>query len=92
MKLKKIEEVGDSKTGTLQLNYKDIVKILDYPNATHLDDPDKVPASWGFKDDKGRKGFVWAYKYYGDIKDCNSFSVDGNADLLIELFNNNVVF
>lgn len=92
MKLNDIQEVGGSKTGTLKMNYKDVVKKVFEPNVTELDDPDKVAAGWGFSDEKGRKAFIWSYKYYGNIYGCNSFSVDGDRELLKELFGDNVTF
>jgi hypothetical protein len=90
LKLTPIAECGGSKQGTLSASYKEIVEKIFKPNATKLDDPDKVKASWGFQDENGRKGFVWCYKYYGKKETCTSWSVDGDKNLLSELFGDKV--
>jgi len=86
IKLSPVQECGGSKTGSLTITYDKIVAKIFEPNATELDDPDKVKASWGFVDDKGRKGFIWCYKYYGEIEECQFWSVDGDKKLLTEIF------
>ena len=87
MKIRPIKETGSSRTGTLNTSYSNIVAKLGEPNVTDMDDEDKVPASWGFQDEEtGRKGFIWAYKYYGNLHGCRSWSADGDASLLKELF------
>ena len=68
------------------MNYKQIVAKVFKPNVTDLDDDSKVKASWGIIDEKGRKAFIWSYKFYGNIKNCNSFSICGDFDLLKEIF------
>mgnify|MGYP007028908903 CR=1 FL=1 len=90
MKLHDLQEVGSGREGTLSLSYFEIVDKVFEPNVTELDDPDKVKASWGFIDDIGRKGFIWSYKFEGNIEECNSFSVSGNKELLKELFKDNI--
>lgn len=92
MKLYDLQEIGSQKDGTLYINYKQLVKKVFEPNVTELDDHDKVSASWGFKDDKGREAFIWSYKFYGNIEDCNTFSVSGDKKLLKELFADDVEF
>ena len=92
MKLNVLQEIGGYAEGNLNVNYKQVVEKLFEPNVIELDDPDKVIASWGFKDDNGRKSFIWSYKFYGNIEDCNTFSVSGDKDLLRELFSDNVEF
>ena len=92
MKLNDLQEVDGYKDGSLKVNYKEVVEKVFEPNVTKLDDHDKVKASWGFQDDKGRKGFIWAYKFYGNIEDCNTFSVSGDRSLLKELFVDGVKF
>ena len=92
MKLNDLQEVGSEKDGNLKVNYKEVVEKVFEPNVTELDDPDKVGASWGFKDDNGREAFIWAYKFYGNIEDCNNFSVYGDRSLLKELFADGVEF
>jgi len=92
MKLSDIQEVSSGKDGNLKVNYNQVVEKVFEPNVTELDDPDKVGASWGFQDDKGRKAFVWSYKFYGEIEDCNTFSVSGDRSLLKDLFADKVVF
>jgi hypothetical protein len=94
LSISKIRETGSSRTGTLTTSYNNIIEKLFEPNVTDMDDEDKVPASWGFKDNRGRKGFIWLYKYYG--KEINgtsvyTFSIDGNKDLFIELFGSQAV-
>lgn len=92
MKLNDLQEVGSGKDGNLKANYKEVVEKVFDPNVTELDDPDKVGASWGFKDDSGRKAFIWACKFYGNIEDCDTFSVSGDRSLLKELFADSVEF
>jgi hypothetical protein len=92
IKLTPITECGKSKKGSLEITYAEIVAKIFKPNTTKLDDPDKVKASWGFEDDKGRKGFIWCYKYYGKKETCTEWSVDGDISLLTELFGENVSF
>jgi hypothetical protein len=92
IKLTPIAECGGSKQGSLKITYPEIVAKIFKPNATKLDDSDKVKASWGFEDNKGRKGFVWCYKHYGKKETCTEWSVDGDKDLLTELFGENVSF
>lgn len=90
MELKKLNKVGSGKDGILNLNYKQVVERVFEPNVTELDDPSKVLASWGVIDGDGREAFIWSYKFYGNIEDCNIFSVCGDENLLKELFTNNV--
>jgi hypothetical protein len=92
IKLTPIAERGKSKQGDLKATYSDIVAKIFKPNATKLDDPRKVKASWGFADDKGRKGFIWCYEFYGKRETCTEWSVDGDKDLLKELFGEDVSF
>lgn len=89
-KLTPIRETGGSRTGTLHdISYKKIVEKVGEPNVSDIDDPDKVKASWGFQDETGRKGFIWSYKYYGPIEECDYWSADGDADLMSEIFGPN---
>lgn len=90
IKLIPIAKCGGGKTGELTTNYQDIVNNIFEPNVTELDDPDKVKASWGFKDEKGREAFLWCYKYYGNPQNCLQWSADGDKDLLIELFGDKI--
>ena len=92
MILTAIQEKGTDKIGTLRTNYKEIVEKIFEPNTTHLDDPYDVKASWGFTDHLNRKAFIWSYKYYGEIDECNTFSVGGNKELLKELFESDLEF
>ena len=48
MKLNPIRKKGRGRKGTLHVTYYALVSLLGEPNATDLDDPDKVEASWGF--------------------------------------------
>lgn len=86
MKLSGHMETGPSREGTLNVNYNTIVDKVFKPNVTHLDDESKVPASWGFKDETGRIAYIWAYNYYGNINNCNSFSIAGDKSLLADIF------
>lgn len=88
--LKPIAECGASRTGTLSATYKEIVEKIFKPNATKLDDPYKVKASWGFEDEGGRQGFIWCYKHQGKKETCTEWSVDGDKNLLTELFGDKV--
>lgn len=92
MELHDLQKTGSYKQGTLSMSYEDVVSKVFKPNTTELDDPDKVPAAWGFIDDKKREGFIWAYKHYGRIETCRSFSVSGNKDLLFDIFGDAVSF
>lgn len=90
LKLKPVAECGGSRTGTLSTNYKEIVEKIFKENATELDDTDRVKASWGFEDESGRKAFIWCYKHYGKKETCKEWSVDGDKNLLTELFGSKV--
>ena len=92
VKVVPIKECGDSRRMTLCMPYKDIVKIVGEPNVTDMDDPNKVKASWGFKDKKSKRtGFIWAYKYDDyDVTKCDCFSADGNSEFMKELFGENL--
>lgn len=92
MKLLPIPKIGSSRTGILRTTYAEILEKVFSPNATKLDDPGKVKASWGFVDEKGREGFIWCYKHYGKPETCTSWSVDGDITLLKEIFGNDVSF
>ena len=86
-KLIPINKVGFGKSYSLTATLKEIEEKIGKANVTHLDDPDKVKASWGFKDEKDRELFVWSYK----VKECNletntHWSLDGNKELLEEVF------
>ena len=86
LKLFPIDKTGDSMTKRIETQYDNIVKVLGFePNATHIDDPDKVSASWGFRDDQGREGFIWCYRYRNP-RHCESWSTYGDMDLIDELF------
>jgi len=87
-----IHRTGGSKIGLLQTMYHDIVSKIFEPNVTDIDDSEKVKASWGFEDADGRQGFIWCYKYYGKIENCNQWSVDSDRSLLTELFGDKVTF
>lgn len=84
-----IREAGQSRTGTLHMTYDQICELVGPPNCT--DDPTKVEASWGFAaaSDPDQKGFVWCYKQAAN--ECTSWSVDGDPDLLLEVFGGAVV-
>lgn len=81
-----IREAGQGRTGTLHMTYDGICELLGPPNCTDLDDPTKVEASWGFAaaSDPDQKAFVWCYKRAANA--CTAWSVDGDPDLLEEVF------
>jgi hypothetical protein len=81
-----IRETGGGRSGFLNTDYATIVQKVGKPNVTDMDDADKIKASWGFADNKGRKGFIWCYKHYGPLERCYSWSVDGDMELLKDLF------
>lgn len=86
MKVKPIDRVGKSRQGCITATYDEIVKAVGFePNATHLDDPVKVKASWGFEAEDGRQAFIWCYKWHGDPKDCERWSIDDSDGLLYDL-------
>ncbi|MFA5418785.1 MAG: hypothetical protein WC341_10035 [Bacteroidales bacterium] len=85
IELTPIRETGSSKEGSINIGFEELKGILGEPNVTDLDDPDKVKASWGFKDRNGRTAFVWAYRYDSPY-DCLDWSCSGNTDLLRDLF------
>jgi hypothetical protein len=90
MNIRPIRKTGDSRQGTLKATYDEIVAALGFePNATDLDDPHKVSASWGFEGPAtrawpARRAFIWCYKANTD--DCTSWSFDGDRVLLASLF------
>jgi len=86
MQVEMIQQIGPSLQGYLQATYLEILNVLGEPNATGLDDPDKVKASWGFRDPiSGMTGFIWCYKE-PNPETCTQWSVAGNPELFDELF------
>jgi len=90
LNLTPIRETGDSRNGTLHATYKEIVAKVGEPNVTDMDDQEKVKASWGFQDDKGNKGFIWCYKWYGLLYTCKEWSIDGFS-LVKEIFGDKAI-
>lgn len=84
-----IPKTGASRTGTITADFRTLITILGMPNATALDDADKVGASWGFQHDDGREGFVWCYSTAPH--QCREWSCTGDRSLLDELFGNDYV-
>lgn len=62
-KIQPVLKLSGSKTGTLvDLTETEITYMLCFkPNATHLDDPNKVAHCWSFEVD-GRQHAVWSYQ------------------------------
>jgi len=86
MKIEPILKTGDSFNTSIAASYDRIVEVLGFePNVTHLDDPDKVKASWGFTVDGVRCG-IWCYKYYGNLKNCDYWSFFGPTEIANKLF------
>jgi hypothetical protein len=86
MQIIPVQKVGDGFDFSLNISYDKIVEVLGFePNATHLDDPGKVKASWGFTVDGVRCG-IWCYKYYGKVENCNYWSFFGPKEILDKLF------
>lgn len=90
MKLTPIREIGSSRTGELRTSFETILEKVGKDNVTDIDDGDKVKASWAFKDNKGRKAFIWCYKY-PTPQSCFCWSVDGDLDLIKEIFGADLV-
>jgi hypothetical protein len=85
LKLSPIEKIGSKRTGSLVATYEDITDRLGEPNVTHLDDPDKVKASWGFQDQNGREAFIWCYNQSDPII-VTIWSTNGDQSLLDDVF------
>ena len=86
MKIEPILKVGDSWNSGITVSYDQILEVLGFePNVTHLDDPSKVKASWGFTVDGVRCG-IWCYKYYGNPKKCTTWSFFGPKKIAEQLF------
>jgi len=86
MKIVPIDQLGSAREATLFISYQSIVERVGEPNTTHLDDPYKVKASWGFMDaESGRKGFIWCYKH-DDPRTCQNWSVAGDVSLILDIF------
>jgi hypothetical protein len=83
LKITAIDQAGPCKTGTVNISYQDLIDTIGFPENVQ-DDPDKVEASWGFKDQHNRKAFVWCYKI-GKHK-CFGWSTTGDKNLLRDLF------
>ncbi len=81
-----INKVGESKTGTLNTTLSNILEKVGPDNATQFDDSSKVKMSWGFTDGK-REAFIWSYKVQANQLENNTeWSVDGDLDMLREIF------
>jgi hypothetical protein len=85
MKIESILKVGDGYSCGIHTSYDQIVKVLGFkPNVTHLDDPDKVKASWGFTVNGVRCG-IWCYKERS-VKNCTRWSFYGPTEIAQMLF------
>lgn len=91
MTIEMIRKVGSSCTHRFNATYQQIVGSIGEPNVTDLDDPYKVKASWGFRDDAGREGFIWCYKQ-ANPEACTSWSYDGDKGLLDDILNGNHLY
>jgi hypothetical protein len=78
--------IGSHKDGVLRMRYKDIIDKVFPPNVTDLDDEFKVKASWGFRDEDGRDGFIWCHGYNGDVTENEYWSVCGDRTLMRDIF------
>ena len=86
MKIEPVLKVGNGWDCGITATYARIVEVLGFePNVTHLDDPSKVKASWGFTVDGVRCG-IWCYKYYGNTKNCTEWSFYGPEKIARKLF------
>ena len=74
---------GTSKKYTVNASYSKIVAILGEPNIDYEFD---IVACWGFEDSKGRKAWLWAMDPVISLVVNDSWSADGDVDLLGELF------
>jgi len=81
-----VQSLSTHKQRTLELTYGQLVALLGEPNTTELENCSKITASWAFRDDRGRTGFVWAYE--ADPVTCTSWSASelGAGGLLSDLF------
>jgi hypothetical protein len=78
-----LKEIGQSRKGFVRLKYSDITNKIGDPNTTEIDSED-VSASWGIIDRKSkRKAFIWCS---GLPTLCKDWSVDGDVDLVYEIF------
>ena len=86
MKIEPVLKVGDGRDCSITATYDKIIEVLGFkPNVTHLDDPSKVKASWGFTVDGVRCG-IWCYKQPGGAKNCTNWSFFGPKELAKKLF------
>ncbi len=87
MLLTPLDEIGQERRAFLLTTYQQLLDVLGPDNTTDLDAEEKVGASWGFTDEAGRQGFVWAYGYTPqNVACCQRWSTDGDRALLEELF------
>lgn len=85
MKIEPVLEAGDYFDCGVNVTYSRIIQVLGFaPNVTHLDDPSKVKASWGFAVDGVRCG-IWCYKQ-PSAKNCKSWSFFGPKEISQKLF------
>ena len=80
-KIKKHNEAGDFKQGTLKSTVEEINKVLGF-KSNIKDDPYKVKYSWGFTAN-GVKCAIWDYK---GSHEYNQFSFFGPQEIFIGLF------
>lgn len=84
MKIVPIDKVGSCRQGSVSASYNEVCNILGFSEDVD-DDPDKVEASWGFKDaDTDREVFLWSYKVPERL--CRHWSAAGDFSLLRESF------
>lgn len=85
MKITPIREIGyGGRQGTILATYEEVKSVLGEQYYDAIDE-EKVKAYFAFKDEVGRKGFVWCYKY-DSPEECNEWSSCGEKLLLRELF------
>jgi hypothetical protein len=86
MEIKPVLKTGSNSNCILNVTYKDIVEKLGFePNVTHLDDTEKVKASWGFTVNEEYCG-IWCYKFYGKVQNCDYWSFFGSREIAEKLF------
>src|ERR1039458_9184691 len=80
-----------SRKGSLSISYKEIVEKVFSPNINRHHADVNVKDSWAFQDEQSRKAFIWSYRHSGKLENCKTWSIDGDKDLLKELFGDAVV-
>ena len=79
--VKRIEEYGSNRQGTLRATLSEITKVLGFSPEIGSES-----AEWGFQSQDGRKAFIWCRYKSAHPTECKYWSVCGSAGLLASLF------